>query len=225
MSHRILFVGGCPAAYHRLEGAEPPVRAALEAIGATVDVAGIRHPDGTDAFTGDYTALNADNLSNYDAVVLFTTGEEHGADIAALLDFVRQGRAVIGIHCAADSFTQNADYIAALGGKFRTHPAPLDVAVEFVDPDHPVLTGLTPFTVHDELYLFADYDPKNVHLLAQTRSYGAENSDPIPVCWTRHEGKGRIFYLSLGHFPAAMESEGWQSLFQNGVLWSVSSEQ
>ena len=222
MPHQILFVGGCPAPYHRLEGAEPPVRAALEAIGAEVDVAGIRHPDGSDRFTGDYTALNANNLSRYDAVVLFTTGEEHGADIAALLDFVRQGRALIGIHCAADSFTHNAEYIAALGGKFRTHPAPLDVAIEFVDPGHPILAGLSPFTVRDELYLFADYAPNNVHLLAQTRSYDAEGPAPIPVCWTRNEGEGRIFYLSLGHFPEAMESEGWQSLFQNGVLWSVS---
>ena len=221
MPHKILFVGGCPAPYHRLEGAEPLVRAALEAVGATVDFTGIRHPDGGDAFAGDYSALNADTLAKYDAVVLFTTGEERGADIAALLDFVRQGHPLIGIHCAADSFTGNADYIRAIGGKFRTHPAPLEVTVEFVDPDHPILAGLTPFTVHDELYLFADYDPQNVHLLAQTRSYDAENSDPIPICWTRSEGAGRVFYLSLGHFPAVMESDGWQALFQSGVRWSL----
>ena len=221
MTPRILFVGGCPAPYHRLEEAEPPVRAALKAVGATVEVTGIRHPDGGEAFTGDYSALNADNLALYDAVVLFTTGEENGADIAALLDFVRQGHALIGIHCATDSFTHNADYIRAIGGKFRTHPAPLDVAVEFVDPNHPIVAGLSSFTVKDELYLFADYDPTNVHLLAQTRSYTGESSDPIPVCWTRNEGAGRIFYLSLGHFPSAMESEGWQSLFRNGVRWAI----
>lgn len=221
MSSRILFVGGCPASYHRLEGAEPPVRAALEAVGATVDVTGIRHPDGTAAYTGDYSALNPDTLAPYDAVVLFTTGEEHGADIPALLEFVRAGHALIGIHCAADSFKNHADYIHAIGGAFRTHPAPLDVAVEFVDPSHPILDGLSPFTVHDELYLFANYDANNVHLLAQTRSYTGEGTDPIPVCWTRTEGEGRVFYLSLGHFPAAMESEGWQSLFQSGVRWAL----
>jgi type 1 glutamine amidotransferase len=224
MTHKILFVGGCPASYHRLEAAEPHVRTALEAVGATVDVTGIRHPDNTDRFTGDYAALNAGNLRNYDAVVLFTTGGEQGADIPALIEFVRNGNALIGIHCAADSFTDNRDYIAVLGGKFRTHPAPLDVAVEFVDPGHPILAGLSPFTVRDELYLFSDFDPKNVHLLAQTRSYTAEGADPIPVCWTRHEGDGRVFYLSLGHFPSAMESAGWQALFQSGARWALGSK-
>jgi type 1 glutamine amidotransferase len=218
---RVLFVGGCPASYHRLEPAEPEVRRALAPLGATLTVAGIRHPDGVDGFVGDYTALTAESLSGYDVVVLFTTGHGHGEDTRALIEWVRRGGALLGIHCAADSFTDDSDYVALIGGKFRTHPAPLDVTVEFVDTDHPITRGLAPFTVRDELYLFNDYDPARVHLLAETRSYDGEGPASIPVCWTRTEGDGRVFYLSLGHFPDAMASLGWQTLFARGAAWAV----
>ena len=215
---KALFVGGCDAPYHRLEPAEAPVRAVLERAGLDVDVSGIYHPDG-DAPVGDYRALSADGLTGYDAVVLFTTGKGHGEDIPALLDFVRGGRALIGIHCATDSFTDDPAYVAAIGGKFRHHPAQLDVAVEFVDPPHPITRGLEPFTVHDELYLFSDYDPARVRLLAETRSY--DDNGPIPVCWVREEGQGRVFYLSLGHNPEVMADPHWQTLFERGARWAI----
>ena len=220
MAAKILFVGGCTAPFHQLEPAEGPVRAALEGIGLEVSVSGIYHPDGGDDFTGDYGALSAQGLRDYDGFVLFTTGsEELGADVPALVASVRGGKALIGIHCAADSFGTHQDYVAALGGRFRQHPAPLDIAVEFTDAAHPVTRGLEPFTVQDELYLFRDYDPARVHLLAQTRSF--DDGGPVPVCWAREEGAGRVFYLSLGHFPAVMAAPAWQSLFQRGVLWAL----
>jgi len=216
----VLFVGGCPAPYHRLEPAEPHVRKALESIGLDVQVRGIFHPDGTDAFVGDYSSLTADNLSGFDAVVLFTTGKSQGADPSAIVDFVRGGKALIGIHGAADSFLDHADYVAMIGARFRTHPAQLDVAVEYVDAKHPVTAGLAPFTAHDELYLFTDYDPARVHLLAQTRSYAGDGPNATPICWTREEG-GRVFYLSLGHNPEVMASADWQTLFTQGVRWAI----
>ena len=215
---KALFVGGCDAPYHRLEPAEAPVREALTRAGLDVDVSGIYHPGG-DALVGDYRALSADNLSGYDAVVLFTTGKGQGADIPALLDFVRGGRALIGIHCATDSFTDDTAYVAAMGGKFRHHPAQLDVAVEFVGPPHPITEGLAPFTVYDELYLFSDYDPARVRLLGETRSF--DDNGPVPVCWVREEGQGRIFYLSLGHNPEVMADPHWQTLFERGVRWAI----
>lgn len=220
MSNKALFVGGCPASYHRLEAAEPPVRAALEEVGLTVTTSGMYHPDGGDTYTGDYSALSAENLRSYDALVLYTTGAQaEGADVGAISGFVRGGGALIGIHNAADSFTAFPDYIALLGGKFRTHPAQLDITAEFVDTEHPITRGLASFTVYDELYLFSDYDPSCVHLLAQTRSY--DDDGPVPVCWTREEGAGRIFYLSLGHNPATLADANWRRLFQRGVAWAL----
>ncbi len=218
---RALFVGGCGASYHRLEASEGPVTRALAAAGYLVDVSGVQHPDGGDGYTGDYSALLADNLAQYDVVVLHTTGREtRGGSVKDLLAFVREGKGLVGIHCATDSFTDNEEYVKAIGGKFRTHPPGLiPVHVEIVDHEHPVTSGVSDFDVTDELYLFSDYDPGNVHLLAKTNSYEPEQE--VPIAWTREEGKGRIFYVSLGHDPGAMLTESFQTLLGRGADWAI----
>ncbi|MCC6729566.1 MAG: ThuA domain-containing protein [Chthonomonadales bacterium] len=220
MSSTALIVGGCPAPYHRLEPAEPPIRAALEELGLAVTTTGIYHPDDQEAFVGDYGAISRERLASTGALVLYTTGvEAHGADVAAIANYVRQGGALVGIHNAADSFTTNEEYISLLGGRFRTHPAQLPISVEYTDAAHPITEGLEPFTVLDELYLFADYHPSRVRVLAQTRSY--DDDGPVPICWVREEGSGRVFYLSLGHNPATLEDAAWRALFQRGTQWAM----
>ncbi len=220
MTRKALLAGGCPEPYHRIESAMPPVLAALEACGLDTTTSGVFHPDGTERFVGDYSALTAENLAQYDLLTLYTTGNERrGADVGAIVNWVESGRAFVGIHNAADSFTDDAAFVAMLGGKFRTHPAQLDIATEVVDAAHPIMQGVETFTVHDELYLFADYDPSRVHLLAQTHSY--DDNGPVPVVWTREPGAGRMFYLSLGHNAQTLQDPHWQRLFRNGVRWAL----
>jgi type 1 glutamine amidotransferase len=217
---KALYVGGCKATYHQIEPTVDPITTLLAEAGVETTVSGIYHPDGKEECHGDYSALNADNLANFDLLVLFTTGRGQGEDVDAVLDFVRGGKALIGIHCAVDSFQDRPDYLAAMGGEFRTHPAPLDVAVEIVDNKHPVTAGVTDFIAFDELYLFKEYDPSRVHLLAQTNSY--DDGAPIPVAWVREEGKGKIFYLSLGHMPTVWSLTLWRLFMLNGVKWALS---
>ena len=217
-----LFVGGCGQSFHLLEPAVEPVREALEAAGFDVTVEGIWHPDGPrEPIDGDYSILSRGGLRGHDLLVLFTTGSGYGEDVDAIGDFVRSGGGLLGIHCAADSFTHAHDWVALIGGAFKTHPAPLDIDVEIVDPDHPITAGVDPFTIHDELYVFRDYFPGHVHLLARTTSHDAGDGKAIPVAWTRSEGRGRVFYLSLGHFPEAMRHPSWQRMVANGAAWAV----
>jgi type 1 glutamine amidotransferase len=216
---KALYIGGCAAPYHRLEPTIEPISCALQKLGLTIEVTGIYHPEDSVAPLGDYSALNAQKLAAFDALVLFTTGQDSGENVDAVLQWVRGGGALVGIHCAADSFKNRLDYIAVVGGAFRHHPAPLDIAVEFTDRQHPITRDLEPFTVHDELYLFDHYDSSRVHLLAQTQSY--DDNGPVPLCWVREEGEGRVFYLSLGHFPEVMKDANWQTLFARGVRWAL----
>ncbi|MFM7320253.1 MAG: ThuA domain-containing protein, partial [Armatimonadota bacterium] len=217
-----LFVGGCGYPFHLLEPAVEPVRSALEEAGFTVTVDGIWHPDGpSEPIDGDYSILSRGGLKGHDLLVLFTTGTGYGEDVDAVVDFVREGGGLVGIHCAADSFTDHREWIDLLGGAFKTHPAPLDIDVEIVDQDHPITVDVDDFTVHDELYVFQKHFPGRVHLLARTRSHDAGDGRPIPVAWTRTEGRGRVFYLSLGHHPEAMDHPAWRRLFVQGAVWAV----
>jgi hypothetical protein len=56
--------------------------------------------------TADYSAFDAENLAKYDAVVLNNTTHLKLSDEAKqnLLDFVRAGKGLVGIHAATDNF-------------------------------------------------------------------------------------------------------------------------
>jgi type 1 glutamine amidotransferase len=220
MAKKALLVGGCAYTFHQLEPIVPHIQAVLARLGVELTATGIYHPNGGAEFHGDYSELTAENLAEYDLLVLYTTGNDRrGAEPDSIRAFVESGKALVGIHNATDSFTDDPAFVQFMGGRFRTHPAQLDITAEIVDAAHPITQGVPTFTVWDELYLFADYDPTNVHVLAQTSSYAEEA--PVPVAWVREPGEGRLFYLSLGHNPATMENADWQRLFENGITWAL----
>ena len=221
MLKKALFVGGCTAPWHRIAGSAPYIEKALLDLGYAPEITGIFQVGNTDEHTGDYSSINALKLAETDVLVLHTTGEAQGANLEALKSWIKGGGALVAVHCAADSFKDDAEWVSMLGGSFRHHPEQLDVTVEIVDAAHPITQDVTNFTVHEELYCFNHYDPANVHLLAETYSYDEGEGKPIPIAWTHEVELGRIFYLSLGHNPAVMETTQWQTLFQNGVKWAT----
>jgi type 1 glutamine amidotransferase len=43
----------------------------------------------------------------------------------------------------------------------------------------------------------------------------------MPVAWTRHFGKGRIFFCSLGHqYDEFLAQPAAQELVRRGLLWA-----
>lgn len=96
-----------------------------------------------------------------------------------------------------------------LGSQFVAHPPVAPYEVEVVAPDHPLVRGLSSFTVEDELYLSEIPDPSAIEVLLATRWTGdsgpgfAERSwpddDPRPVLYLHRYGEGEVVYLTLGH--------------------------
>ena len=220
MQKKALVVGGCPHPFHRLEPIKPLIETIFESMGIDADITGITHPDGGDDWAGDYASISKENLSRYDLLLMMTTGNERrGADVEAIIEFVQSGKSLIGIHNATDTFTDHAEFVRLIGGRFRTHPAQLEIETEILNRAHPITEGLENFSVRDELYLFSDFHPETVDLLIQTRSF--DDNGPVPFCWTRVQGLGRVFYLSLGHNPSTIADPNWQTLFKRGVAWSL----
>jgi type 1 glutamine amidotransferase len=143
--------------------------------------------------TYDAADINAANLAGYDAIFLDSTTlsflddpKDPAATEArkkALLDFVRGGKGIAGIHAAGDTYhTVPArgssdvptgtwkDFNTMIGGYFKFHwlfPQPITVKID--DPKSP-LTAMfhgQEFTVHDEIYTFVQdsFSRKNVHVL------------------------------------------------------------
>jgi type 1 glutamine amidotransferase len=163
----------------------------------------------------DLSVLEAPKLDPYDLVAWFyTVGEPTDAQKNGLLNFVASGKGWAGVHSAADTFRNCPEYRAMVGGHFVTHPAYRDYQVSVVDSEHPITEGLTEFIVRDEQYI-VDYDPR-VHVLASALWKGTA----MPVAWTKPWGKGRVFYLALGHDGPAAQHETFRLMLQRGAKWA-----
>jgi uncharacterized protein len=186
--------------------------------------------------TEDVSALTADNLRNYAAVMFFTTGELPISDAqkAALLAYVRSGRGFLGVHSATDTFYKWPEYGKLIGGYFNEHPWHQKVTVDVADPTSPLVGFLPPsFAIDDEIYQIRDLDAKNSHILLRldpaSVDLRAPNVHPQdygwPLAWTRSYGRGRVFYTALGHEEAVWRDPRYQQMLTNAILWATRKAQ
>jgi len=204
---RLLLIGGQTAEYHQFHIFAPIMTALCGEAGFAVDA------------TEDLALLSPDNLPRYAGVVNYTTARAITDDqYGALVAFVQSGGGYIGVHCASDTFRNQPDSKRLLGGWFVEHPPQLDIVVEIADPAHPITGPLSSFTVFDELYTLDD-DPTQYHLLARSPSHGLQ-----PVAWTRDEGAGRVFYLSIGHNAETYENPLYRRFLQRGAQWATGGD-
>jgi hypothetical protein len=201
--------------FYRTEGyVHDCVPYANEALRQLGEVTGAYRAD----LSEDTAVLTPQALASYDAIVLnntthlLLTGEQR----AALLAFVKGGKGLAGIHSASDGFYTWPEGQALLGGVFNSHPwtAKDTVAVKIDDPRSPLTAafGGHGFWVKDEIYqIDGPYTRERVHVLLSldmSRPENARKKEEIvrddgdfPIAWIRSEGKGRVFYSSLGHNP------------------------
>ena len=102
------------------------VHSSIPLAGRTVDELGKKTGAWTTTITYDPAAITEENLKQYDALFLAsTTGaflddpNDAAATAArrkALLDFVRSGKGLVGIHAATDSYHQNAPAAQSAAG-------------------------------------------------------------------------------------------------------------
>ena len=162
----------------------------------------------------DMAVFDADKLKQFDAVIFNNTTKLKFSESLrkSLMDFVKGGKGVIGIHGATDNFDDWPEAAGMMGGLFSGHPwgAGGTWAVKLDDPDHPLnkAFGGKGFLIKDEIYqMKAPYSREKLRvLLSLDMSHGptagrkGNRADKDnAVAWIRQFGKGRVFYCSLGH--------------------------
>lgn len=170
--------------------------------------------------TQEMEAFTHENLKRFDAILFLSTTmlDPTPEQRTALLSFVRGGKGIIGIHAASDNFYQWEEGAKMMGGLFCGHPwlSCCTVKVKLDEPDHPVnecFDGKS-FIVTDEIYQFKDpYSRQNQRVitsldLTDPDTQAVKDGNPkaitrtdgdFGITWLRREGKGRVFYCSLGH--------------------------
>ena len=179
-------------------------------------------------YTDDITDLNAVTLAKYDALILYANYDAIKPEQEkALLDFVAGGKGFLPLHCASFCFRNSPAFVKLVGGQFWRHTMD-SVRTETIQPQHPLMQGLQPFTAFDETYLHTKLEPDN-NVLA-TREIKADqfkdkpDTKTEPYTWTRTHGKGKVFYTAYGHDEQTWSQKGFQDLIYNAILWSVNEE-
>ncbi|WP_239492570.1 PVC-type heme-binding CxxCH protein [Luteitalea sp. TBR-22] len=165
-------------------------------------------------------ALRPEVLANYDAIMIYANHTDiTEAQEQALVSFVEGGKGLIALHCASFMFTKAPRYIPMIGGQFSTHGTG-DFTAEIVAPDHPIMSGLAPFTTWDETYVHTRHNPVDRTVLMER----VDDKGREPYTWVRTQGKGRVFYTAFGHDERTWRNPGFQVLVERATTWAVSDQ-
>ena len=166
----------------------------------------------------DYSALDA--LDDAEVLVSYTCDVRPSPqEQDALAGFVNRGGRWLALHGTSSAIdppdvpgglyrTPRAlgKVAELLGGQFLAHPPIAPYTVHVTAPDHPLVAGLEPFEVRDELYVCEPHPPLEVLLHArftgECRGFAegrVTDDEPRPVLYLKRSGSGAVCYFTLGH--------------------------
>lgn len=164
----------------------------------------------------EYSVFSNENLKQYDCIILNNTTNmifPEASQLSAFMDFIADGKGLVGIHAASDNFGRHPEARAIVGGEFGGHPwgAGGTWAFKLNDPGHVLNKAFAGkgFWHKDEIYQYkpATYVGTDVlRVLVSLDMSKSAVSDRIkdaprevPVSWVRTAGDGRVFYTNFGH--------------------------
>ena len=169
----------------------------------------------------DPAAFEPENLKGYDAIVLVSTTGNFLDDPdkavsdkrrEALLNFVKDGKGLVGIHAATDAYYGWRDYGELTGGYFNGHPWNEKVGVKVDDPESPLtrMFDKNGIDIADEIYQFTPkknkegqdqqtFSRSRAHVLlsldmttpGRTAPKGKSPTNDFPVAWIQQAGQDR----------------------------------
>lgn len=186
--------------------------------------------------------LTSENLGKYDVILSNWNSWGDGSkeveaawtDEAreAYLGFVRGGKGHVTIHAGGSSFYEGWPEYRKVSLVFWNlgttgHGRQHEFKVRFDRPDRAVTSGLSEFTIRDELWnrpgvvegatvVASAYSDK------QTEPRGTDQWEPTVVI--TNYGQGRCFATLLGHDAKTMENKGFQQLILRGVHWAATGK-
>lgn len=226
---KILIYWGCWGACH---GAIPLANTAMEDMGERTGAY-------TSEVTNDPAVFTPEKLAAFDVILLnnSTRMQVDEAQRAAIMEFVKSGKGIIGIHAATDNFYDWPEAAEMMGGLFRGHPWKSDGtwAVKIDEPQHPLCKAFDGkgFLVKEEIYRFRNHDSRSQHTPRETlrllvsldmtkqRNQLEKVPDENAIAWIRQWGKGRVFYCSLGHNAEVFFDRRILQFYLDGIQYAL----
>jgi type 1 glutamine amidotransferase len=177
--------------------------------------------------------ITPQGLNRIDLIIFAnTTGELPIADEnkKTLMEWLCAGHGFVGMHAATDTLSRWEDYGKMIGGCFDGHPWFQKVRLKIEDRKFP---GMRPFAedpeIEDEIYQFRNWSRHDKHIILSIdntsidTSKGKRQDMDYAVAWARTEGKGRVFYTSLGHRQEVWKDLRYQEHILGGMRWAMGS--
>ncbi|MBN2130456.1 MAG: ThuA domain-containing protein [Sedimentisphaerales bacterium] len=192
--------------------------------------------------TDDYSVFTPETLEQFDAICLNnTTSLKFDPNATperckALMDFIKGGKGLIGVHAAADNFYQWPEAQQMMGNKFTGHPwtSGSTVAIKLDVPDHPLLAPFhgQGFKITEEIYLtqppLYSRDKQYVLMSVDTNDPGTrsvrgyrDSYADTGITWIKDWGKGRVFYCSFGHNNAIFTNPAILEHYLRGIQFAM----
>jgi len=91
-------------------------------------------------------------------------------------------------------------------------------------PGFPGMEGLgRSFKLNEEWYALKNF-AKDMHVILVQETEGMQGEcyqrPPFPATWARHQGKGRVYYTSLGHREDIWTNPMVQKIILGGLAWA-----
>jgi len=145
--------------------------------------------------------LNAEHIDG--VIFANTTGDLPLPDRDGFIQWIKDGHGFVAMHSGSDTLHHFPGYIEMLGGEFETHKFQVPADLVAADTQNPANAGLgSAWNIkQEEVYFIKNQDRSKVHSVWFLRHNPNDPNAPgfFPVSWTKAEGKGRVFYTSLGH--------------------------
>ncbi len=199
---------------------------------------------------------DTDAIRRADALLTYTCEvlpDDAGQD--ALADFLDRGKRWFALHGTNSrlEYVKGKGWTAAddarrlmemLGSQFVAHPPIQSFTVER-SKSHPLVDGIEPFQVDDEIYLcrfFGEHECLlETHYSGMAEGFEKDDwrdNGRVPVMYLRDWGKGKVLYLNLGHargpydmlplmdeYPeverGSWEQPAFYELLRRGIHWAV----
>jgi uncharacterized protein len=188
--------------------------------------------------TKDGRIFTEEGLAPFDAIMFYTTGDltKPGTDKSppmpaggkqALINAVNSGKGFLGSHCASDTFHGGAKvdpYIALIGGEFTGHGQQQKAHIRVADPKFPGATAIKDYDMVEEWYALKNFAADmHVVLVQETKGMNGKmyQQGAYPETWARPQGKGRVFYTSMGHREDVWTNDIFQQILLGGLAWAL----
>lgn len=186
-----------------------------------------------------------EELARADTLVLYGDGlGDHVAreHVAGLRRHVAAGKGLVVLHFALEPAPGDlADLLlATVGGRFEADRSvnPVWTPAAPVLAQHPVTSGVPPFTLADEWYYFLRFRPGATPLLQALPSLASLGADgprtgnaavraalargePQTLAWVTETGGARAFGFTGGHFHRNWADDSFRRLVLNGIAWTA----